>query len=215
MKQTAHTCAHMHILYRAWSKCVRWCSQHLSNIHTCTCMVLNNTCEYNYTLRKIHMHSCMRAYATVQKLLCHESYCELILSLAQASCRLSFAACPPPGSTKSVARRCLLKKCVQICANSWRSRYCGIAQASSHHQHWYMPHPVCPCVALPLGHRVYPSQKSIFAIFHASFSCLWLSTGTCLLHGGIFCDTPNDRSLVRRRSCRGGGEAVVSTSHSH
>jgi len=36
----------------------------------------------------------MRAYATVQKLLCHESYCELVLSLAQASCRLSFAARP-------------------------------------------------------------------------------------------------------------------------
>jgi len=36
----------------------------------------------------------MCAYATVQKLLCHESYCKLILSLAQASCRLSFAARP-------------------------------------------------------------------------------------------------------------------------
>jgi len=34
----------------------------------------------------------MRAYATVQKLLCHGSYCELILSLMRASYRLSFAA---------------------------------------------------------------------------------------------------------------------------
>jgi len=51
----------------------------------------------------MHMHSCMRAFATVQKLLCHENYCELILSLAQASCRLSFADRPPAGSKKSVA----------------------------------------------------------------------------------------------------------------
>jgi len=34
--------------------------------------------------------SCMRAYATVQQLLCHGSYCDLILSLARTSCRLSF-----------------------------------------------------------------------------------------------------------------------------
>jgi len=40
------------------------------------------------------MDSCVRAYATVQKLLCHGSYCEPILSLqvARASRRLSFAA---------------------------------------------------------------------------------------------------------------------------
>jgi len=52
-----------------------WCSQHLSK-----CM---------HTLRKkMHIHSCMRAYAAVQKHFCHGSYCELILSLARASCRL-------------------------------------------------------------------------------------------------------------------------------
>jgi len=34
----------------------------------------------------------MRAYATVQQLLCHGSYCELIMSLARTSCKLSFAA---------------------------------------------------------------------------------------------------------------------------
>ena len=46
---------------------------------------------------KMHMHSCMRAYAMVKKLLCRKSYCELVLSLARASCSLSFAArscCP-------------------------------------------------------------------------------------------------------------------------
>jgi len=42
---------------------------------------------------KIYVRSCMRAYATVQKLLCHISYCELILVLARATCRLLFSAC--------------------------------------------------------------------------------------------------------------------------
>jgi len=40
------------------------------------------------------MDSCMRAYSTVQQLLCHGGYCELILSLARTSCRLLFTARP-------------------------------------------------------------------------------------------------------------------------
>jgi len=44
--------SHMHILQRVWSKCVRWCSQNLSNVHTCTCMVRNNTCKCMPTLCK-------------------------------------------------------------------------------------------------------------------------------------------------------------------
>ena len=56
-------------------------------------MVRNNTCKCMPTLcRKMHMDSCMRAYSTVQQLLCHGGYCELILSLAQTSCRLLFTA---------------------------------------------------------------------------------------------------------------------------
>jgi len=46
------------------------------------------------SLQKMHMDSCMRAYSTVQQLLCHGSYCELILCLAQTSCRLLFTARP-------------------------------------------------------------------------------------------------------------------------
>jgi len=118
--------------------------------------------------KKTHMQSCMRAYAAVQKLLCHESYCEFILSLARASCSLSFAAHQPAGSTKSVAWRCSLKKSVQIHASSWCGRRCGVAQTSSDHLRWCRPHPVCLSVALALGHGVYLSQKSIFAIFRAS-----------------------------------------------
>ena len=81
---------------------------------------------YAYSPQKMHMHSCMHPYAKVQKLHCHGSYCKLILSLARASCRLSFAARPPAVSTKSVARRCLLKKPVQIHASS-----SALLQASS------------------------------------------------------------------------------------
>jgi len=58
-------------------------------------MVRNNTCKCMPTLcQKIHMDSCMRAYSTVQHLLCHGGYCELILSLARTSCRLLFTARP-------------------------------------------------------------------------------------------------------------------------
>ena len=44
--------------------------------------------------KNMHMDSCMRAYSTVQQLLCHGGYCELILGLARTSCRLLFTACP-------------------------------------------------------------------------------------------------------------------------
>ena len=79
---------------------------------------------------KMHMDSCMCAFATVQKLLCRGSYGELILSLEWASSRLLFVARPPASLTKSVARRCSLKKSVKIHASSWRGRCCGVAQAS-------------------------------------------------------------------------------------
>jgi len=67
-------------------------------------------CTYIYIYRH---NSCMRAYPTVVQLLCHGSYCELILSLAQTSCRLSFlpallplrrAGRPPAGSLPYAVR---------------------------------------------------------------------------------------------------------------
>ena len=58
-------------------------------------MVRNNTCICMLTLcKKMQMDSCMRAYSTVQQLLCHGSYCELMWSLARTSCRLLFTARP-------------------------------------------------------------------------------------------------------------------------
>ena len=46
------------------------------------------------SLQKMHMDSCMCAYSTVQQLLYHGRYCELILSLVRTSCRLLFTARP-------------------------------------------------------------------------------------------------------------------------
>ena len=57
------------------------------------------------------MDSCMRAYATVQQLLCHRSYCELILSLARTSCRLSFSlALLPPALLPAIRQPTMFAK---------------------------------------------------------------------------------------------------------
>jgi len=45
----------------------------------------------------------MRAYATMQKLLCHVNYCELVLSPVRASFKQPSAARPATGPTNSVA----------------------------------------------------------------------------------------------------------------
>ena len=46
------------------------------------------------SLQKMHMDSGMSAYSTLQQLLCHGGYCELVLSLARTSCRLLFTTRP-------------------------------------------------------------------------------------------------------------------------
>ena len=48
------------------------------------------------------MDSCTRAYSTVQQLLCHGGYCELILSLVRTSCRLLFTAHPTARSLNTL-----------------------------------------------------------------------------------------------------------------
>jgi len=149
-------------------KCVRWCTQHLYNVPTCTCMVLTTPIEMHaYSPQKMHMHSCMRA--TVQKLLCHGSSCELILSLAQASCRLSFAARPAAASTKSVARRCSFKKSIQI-----HAAHDAVAAAVSHKYHSII-RVGADLIQFFYGshskrvHWAHPSQKSISTTFFAGF----------------------------------------------
>jgi len=79
-----------HNTYLTYTPAHAWCSKHLSK-----CM---------HTLRK--KCTCTCACAPMQpKLLCYGNYCELILSLVRASCRLPFAARPGTVSTKSVARQ--------------------------------------------------------------------------------------------------------------
>jgi len=136
------------------------------HIHICIHICI---CTYVY----IYLHnSCMRNCATVQQLPCHGSYCELILSLARTSCRLSFppallplrrAGRPPAGQLPT----CLIKKYVQIHASSWRGRRCSVAQASSDHPCWFGPHPVCLWFTLAHGRGSHPRQKSMFAAIFA------------------------------------------------
>ena len=93
-------CTHIYIslyIYRICTSCTeREADVHnICLVYTPTCMVRNNICKCMPTLsKKMHMDSCVRAYSTVQQLLCHGGYCELILSLARTSCRLLFTARP-------------------------------------------------------------------------------------------------------------------------
>jgi len=122
------------------------CSQQLSNIHTCTCMVHNNTCKCMPTLCKKHafglvyarLFNCAAASLPWRLL---QNYLESCANIVQA-----VVYCPPyrpPSCWQSFARRCSLKKSVQIHARSWRGRHCGVAQASSDHPRWCRLHPVC------------------------------------------------------------------------
>ena len=132
----------------------------------------------------VEMHTALsakNAYALLHARMCnsvgcHGSYCELTLSLARASWRLSFVArscCPSccldqAVSTKPVAWRCLLKKSVQIHASSWCGRRCGVALASSNHLRWCRTHPVCVWVALALDHGGHCIKKSILHFLRES-----------------------------------------------
>jgi len=175
IEREANVYADVHISCLTYTSAHAWCST--TPVNAC------------WLSTKMHMDSCMCAYATVQQLLCHGSYCELILSLARTSCRLSFTARHPtargrarpppptrppaslllPSCRQSVARRCSLQKSVQIHASSWRGRRCGVAQASSDHPRWCRPHPVCLWVALALGQRRLPVTEMRFRHFRAGY----------------------------------------------
>jgi len=171
IEREANVYADVHIICVTYISAHAWCS---------TTPV--NACRLS---AKMHMDSCMCTYATVQQLLCHGSYCELILSLARTSCRMSFTACPPaargrarpppsahppaallpPSCRQSIASS--LQKSVQIHARSWRSRRCGVPQASADHPRWCRPHPVCLWVALALGQQRLPVTEMRFRHFRA------------------------------------------------
>jgi len=159
----------MHILERV-SKCVRWCSRHLSNVHTCTCMVLNNTCRNAFhTLHKkcicaracVHIQRCRSFFAT--KLM--RTYLESCASIIQA------VLCRPPNCCLDQTCRPTLfaQKSVQIHASSWRGRRCGVAQASFNHPRWCKPCSVYILIALALSHRDHFIKNSILTIFLREF----------------------------------------------
>jgi len=148
----------------------------------------HNTCRNACILSAKNAHALVHGrLCTVQKLLCHGSCCELILSVAQASCRLSFlATCPPAVSTKPVARRCSLKKSVQIHASSRRGHRCGVAQASFDHPCWCRPYPLCLWVALEACPRSPPITEIYLHHFFRGLSkqrstTQWVTSSmTCL-----------------------------------
>jgi len=120
-----------------------------------------------YTLRK--KCACTRACAPMQR--CRSFFAmkaianlSWVLRERRAGCLVPPALLPARRNQSPDAVRS-----VQIHASLWRGRRCGVAQASSDHPRWCRPDPVCLLVALALGHGVYPSQKSIFAISRVSF----------------------------------------------
>ena len=111
------------------------------------------------------MDSCMRAHATVQKPLCRGSYCEFILSLARALCRLSLPPAPLP------ARRNQSPDAVRSRNPSKSTLAHDTVPAAVLHKH----HPTI-CVGAGLIQFVYRShwrlateEKSIFAMFARFF----------------------------------------------
>jgi len=145
-----------------------------------------NTCltyTPSHAWRSQHLLKCMHTF--LEKCICTRACAPVQrcrnFSVIKAIENLSWvlrehcATRPAAVSTKSVARRCSLMKSVQIQASSWRSRRCGVAQASSDHPRWCRPLPACLWSHFKHGHGAHQSQKSVFAIFHASFlyiSCI-------------------------------------------
>jgi len=77
-------------------RCVCWCPKQLSNIHTCTCIVLRNTCwNACHTLRKnahalVYARLCNSAKTSVAWKLLRPVFC---LVQHRAGCRLPQACC--------------------------------------------------------------------------------------------------------------------------
>jgi len=133
-----------------------------------------------YSPQKMHVHSCTRACATGQKLLCHgsyeSSYCELILSLVRASpvhragCRLPPALLPARRNQSPDAIR-------SIHPSEYTLAHDAVAAAVSHKHHSIIR------VGAGLIYFIYGShseskrghgsdfiKNSIFAIFFAGLS---------------------------------------------
>jgi len=114
------------------------------------------------------------------------TYRESCASIVQAV----VAARPAAVSTKSVARRCSLKKSVQIHASSWQGHHCSVAQASFNHPRWYRVHPVCLLFTLETWPRGgLPHQKFHFRHFLWVFF-VHVHVYLCIcIHVNIYYDT--------------------------
>ena len=131
-------------------------------------MVRNNSCKCMPTLcKKMHMDSCMRAYSTVQQLLCHGRYCELILSHARTSCRLSFTARPTARPLAGNPFRDVVRS-----RNPSKSTLAhDVVATAVLHKHHPIIHVGAGLIQFVhgsrshLANRGYPSQKCVFAIF--------------------------------------------------
>jgi len=135
------------------------------HIHICIYICI---CTHVY----IYLHnSCIRACATVQQLPCHGSYCELILSLARTSCRLSFPpallplrrACRPPDGPVRLRNP---SKSTQahdaVAAVVLHKHHLIIRVGAGLIQFVYVPH-------LRMAAGSHSRQKSIFAAIFAGF----------------------------------------------
>jgi len=165
-------------------KCVRWCTQHLFNVNVCACMVLRTPVWMHATLptknahAPMHARPCDNAETSLPwKLL--RTYLESFASIVQL-----FAARPPAVSTKSVARRCSLKKFVKIYAGAWRSRCCDVAQALFGHVRWCRPFPVVYDSHSRLAADLI-LHKIVFPLFVSrafeQYSTNWYLVRVCLL----------------------------------
>ena len=118
-------------------------------------------CMCTYIYKYLH-NSCMCTYATVQQLLWHGSYCELVWSLARTSCRLSF----PPALLP--LRRVGRPPASPLFANTFKFKLAAAVVLYKHHpiirvgagliQFVYGSHS-----RMAVG--PHPRQKSIFAHF--------------------------------------------------
>jgi len=192
VRKCVHWC---HNTYLTYKPAHAWCSEHLSE-----CM---HTLRKKYTCTRActPMQWCrnffaMETIANLSWVLCeHRASCHC--NAAQGRGSRSFDACLALVSTKSVARRCSLKKFVQIHASSWYGRRCGVAHASFDHPRWCRPHSVCLRYALKTWPRGLPDQKCNFRYFSREFSKYVCVVKCCCNMSLLATSCPIDTHLTR------------------
>jgi len=124
--------ADVHKICLTYTPAHAWCAT--TPVNACRLSAKKNA----YGLVYARLFNCAAASLPLRLL---RTYLESCTNIVQ-----TVVYCPPyrpPSCWQSFARRCSLKKSVQIHASSWRGRHCGVTQASSDHPRWCRPHPVC------------------------------------------------------------------------